>query len=267
MASASCLRMTDAPIRPSGTFPRDAGEGMHLLPTRGSSCLRSKDSPHSRQHPANACHHHSAQGADRRHASTCLRPAPVGCGSRSMASASCLHITDTPIRPSGTFPRDAGEGMHLLPTRGSFCLHSKDSPHSRQHPANVCHHHSAQGAERRHASTCLRPAPVGCGSRSMASASCLHITDTPIRPSGTFPRDAGEGMHLLPTRGSFCLHSKDSPHSRQHPANVCHHHSAQGADRRHASPCLRPAPVAASCAGEARTRSAETRHPPRCIRR
>ncbi len=52
-------------------------------------------------------------------------------------------------------------------------------------------------------------------------------------------------MHLLPTRGSFYLRSKDSPHSRQHPANVCHPHSAQGADRRHASPGLRPAPVGA----------------------
>ncbi len=124
-----------------------------------------------------------------------------------MASASCLHMTDAPIRPSGTFPRDAGEGMHLLPTRGSFCLRSKDSPRWRQHPANVCHH-SAQGADRRHASPCLRPAPVGCGSRSVASASCLRMTDAPIRPSGTFPRDVGEGMHLLPTRGSSAYVAK-----------------------------------------------------------
>ncbi len=265
MASASCLRVAETPIRPSGTFPRDAGEGMHLLPTRGSFCLRSKDSPHSRQHPANACHHHSAQGADRLHASTGGQHRLGAEGDRWRVRHACA----SPIPPSALrapSPAMRGKGCISCQTRGSFCLRSKDSPHSRQHPANVCHH-SAQGADRRHASPGLRQVPVGCGSRSVASASWLHMTDAPIRPSGTFPRDAGEGMHLLPTRGSFCLRSKDFPDWRQHPANVCHHHSAQRADRRHASPCLRPAPVAASCAGEARTRTAETRHPPRCIRR
>jgi len=149
-----------------------------------------------------------------------------GRGSRGKAS---------PIRPSGTFPRAAGEGFgmqHIEPSpvpRGTASTPEAPAD-GRGFPARVTRGRGSRGkaspirpsgtfpraAGEGFGMQHIEPSPVPRGTASTPEAPAVgrgfpaRVTRgrgsrgkaSPIRPSGTFPRGTGEGFEVWPTEPS-----------------------------------------------------------------